>query len=244
MAALTTAELETIREQLAAGKRPRVVFTNAAGQIAGQAGNVVALTDPAASDEWVVVRFGRDELPFSPADLALPGRNGRAEPRAVTVRVSPARVSPAKAAASRPVPAPRKEPKAAPPAATSTVESGAAKAAPPAPVTSTEPRTADAQPAKPAKPPKPPAALAVTVAYADGQWTVAASQGAKTLSKPSAIRASEALRMVAMIEAPTVHDAVEHIIAAERTAAENQAQRLRQELADIETRLAELRDAK
>jgi len=228
MAALTTAELETIREQLAAGKRPRVVFTNAAGQIAGQAGNVVALTDPAASDEWVVVRFGRDELPFSPADLALPGRNGRAEPRAVTVRVSPARVSPAKAAASRPVPAPRKEP----------------KAAPPAPVTSTEPRTADAQPAKPAKPPKPPAALAVTVAYADGQWTVAASQGAKTLSKPSAIRASEALRMVAMIEAPTVHDAVEHIIAAERTAAENQAQRLRQELADIETRLAELRDAK
>ena len=36
MAALTTAELEAIREQLAAGKRPRVVFTTAAGQIAGQ----------------------------------------------------------------------------------------------------------------------------------------------------------------------------------------------------------------
>ena len=88
------------------------------------------------------------------------------------------------------------------------------------------------------------AALAVTVAYTEGQWTVAASQGAKTLTKPSAIRASEALRMVAMIEAPSVHDAVEHIIAAERSAAENQALRLRQELADIEARLAELRDAK
>jgi hypothetical protein len=228
MAALTTAELEAIRAQLAAGKRPRVVFTTAAGQIAGQAGNVVALTDPAASEEWVVVRFGRDELPFSPADLALPGRNGngRAEPKAVTVRISPARVSPAKAAAARPVPptrpvpAPRKEAKAEP-APPSTVESVAAK---------------------PAKPPKPPAALAVTVAYAEGQWTVAASQGAKTLAKPAAIRASEALRMVAMIEAPSVHDAVEHIIAAERTAAENQAQRLRRELADIESRLAELRD--
>ena len=243
MAALTTAELEAIKEQLAAGKRPRIVFTNAAGQIAGQTGNVVALTDPAASDEWVVVRFGRDELPFSPADLALPGRNGKAEPRAVTVRVSPARVSPAKSAASRPVPAPRKEPKPAPVAA-STVESGAAKAAPPAPAASAEPPTADARPAKPSKPPKPPAALAVTVAYTEGQWTVAASQGAKTLAKPSAIRASEALRMVAMIEAPSVHDAVEHIIAAERNAAENQALRLRQELADIEARLAELRDAK
>jgi hypothetical protein len=45
-----------------------------------------------------------------------------------------------------------------------------------------------------------------------------------------------------MIVARTVHDAVEHIIAAERTAAESQAQRLRQELAEIETRLAELRD--
>ena len=109
------------------------------------------------------------------------------------------------------------------------MESGVAKATPPA---------------KPAKPPKPPTALAVTVAYTEGQWTVAASQGAKTLAKASPIRASEALRMVAMIEAPSVHDAVEHIIAAERTAAESQAQRLRQELADIETRLAELRDAK
>src|SRR5262245_1657677 len=50
-----------------------MVFTESAGQIAGQAGQVVELRDP-ADDEWVVVRFGRDELPFSPADLLIPAR--------------------------------------------------------------------------------------------------------------------------------------------------------------------------
>src|SRR4051812_14506092 len=68
---LSPAELEHIRDALAAGRRPKVVFTEAAGQIAGQQGQVVELTDPDASDEWVVVRFGRDELPFSPTDLAV-----------------------------------------------------------------------------------------------------------------------------------------------------------------------------
>jgi len=69
---LSPADLTRIRETLATGRRPKVVFTAAAGQMAGQLGQVVELTDPTGSDEWVVVRFGRDELPFSPADLAVP----------------------------------------------------------------------------------------------------------------------------------------------------------------------------
>jgi hypothetical protein len=68
---LSTADLDQIRQVLAGGKRPRVMFTDAAGQIAGQIGQVVALTDPELSDEWVVVRFGKDELPFSPSDLRI-----------------------------------------------------------------------------------------------------------------------------------------------------------------------------
>jgi hypothetical protein len=40
-----------------------------------------------------------------------------------------------------------------------------------------------------------------------------------------------------------VHEAVEQIVSAERARAEEQAQRLRAELAEIEARLAELRDA-
>src|SRR5215831_5375383 len=71
---LTPADIGAIREQLAGGRKPRIVFTESAGQIAGQQGHVVALTDPAGSDEWIVVQFGRDELPFAPIDLTTPSR--------------------------------------------------------------------------------------------------------------------------------------------------------------------------
>src|SRR5258706_15514988 len=71
---LSTADITTIRETLASGRKPKVVFTESAGQIVGKVGQVVELTDPKKSDEWIVVRFGRDELPFSPADLAVPSK--------------------------------------------------------------------------------------------------------------------------------------------------------------------------
>src|SRR5213082_3847967 len=71
---LSPTDLDGIRESLSGGRRPKVMFTESAGQIAGQVGQVVRLEDPAAGDEFVVVRFGRDELPFSPADLAIPPR--------------------------------------------------------------------------------------------------------------------------------------------------------------------------
>jgi vacuolar-type H+-ATPase subunit E/Vma4 len=47
--------------------------------------------------------------------------------------------------------------------------------------------------------------------------------------------------MVALLDVPGVHEAVEHIVAAERAEAERAAERLRAELAGIEARLAELR---
>src|SRR5262249_23155210 len=68
---LSTLDLEQIRDMLGAGRKPKVMFTEAAGQIAGQVGQVVQLTDPELSEEWVVVRFGKDELPFSPSDLVI-----------------------------------------------------------------------------------------------------------------------------------------------------------------------------
>ena len=90
---------------------------------------------------------------------------------------------------------------------------------------------------------KAPAGLTVTLAYADGEWTVAAAQGAKALAKPYVIRPAEALRMVSLVDVPGVQEAVEQILAAERAEAEEQAVRLRAELAEIEARLEELRDA-
>jgi hypothetical protein len=267
---LSTDEVQSIRDGLGAGRRPRVVFTAAAGQIAGQVGQVVSLLDPAESDEWVVVRFGRDELPFSPGDLQV-------APKGVPVRkaVAPA---PEPVAAARPEPefmidkpvpgtgtppsagrraqpdgvasAPRKA-DGVPGTATTPAPGKADGATTPAPA----PRRADGAPAAatmPAPAPrkaaaragkaKGPAGLTVTLAYADGEWTLAAAQGAKALAKQYVIRPVEALRMVSLVDVPGVQEAVEQIMAAERADAEQQAERLRAELAEIEARLAELRE--
>ncbi|MEH1016486.1 hypothetical protein V6U90_25700 [Micromonospora sp. CPCC 206060] len=224
---LSAQELQGFREALAAGRKPRVVFTASAGQIAGQVGQVVELTDPAVSDEFVVVRFGRDELPFSPADVAVApkGAGRRVEPVKVEAPVEPVVAEPEFLVERRPVPAAREE---------SRVSGGEAAVA------------AEAKPARravKAVKPKGPAGLTVTLAYAEGEWTVAAQQGAKALAKPYVIRPVEALKMVALIDVPGVQEAVEQILAAERAEAEQQAERLRAELAEIEARLAELRDA-
>jgi hypothetical protein len=219
---LNTEELETIKGQLGAGRKPRVQFTEAAGQIAGQVGQVVELADPAASDEWVVVRFGRDELPFSPGDLQVAPR-GAAAKKAPPPPPEPARPEP-EFVIDKPVPA-------AAPAPRKEVE--VEEVTPPAP------RKAASRPAKP----KPGASLTVTLAYADGEWTVAAAQGSKALAKPYVIRPAEAMRMVQLVDVPGVQEAVEHILSAERAEAQAQADKLRAELAEIEARLAELGEA-
>ncbi|WP_422769533.1 hypothetical protein ACN28C_22630 [Plantactinospora sp. WMMC1484] len=227
---LSTEELQQIRDALAAGRKPRVTFTESAGQIAGQLGQVVELTDPEVSEEWVVVRFGRDELPFSPTDLAITpkgatGRRtaGRPEPEPV--------VEPEFKIVREPAPAPRRE------AAVTAVET------PPAGPADGEGEARPTRRATKATKPKGPAGLTVTLTYADGEWMLAATQGTKSLAKPYVIKPAEALKMVALIDVPGVHEAVEQIMAAERREAEQQAEKLRAELAEIEARLAELRDA-
>nr|WP_229716184.1 hypothetical protein [Mangrovihabitans endophyticus] len=229
---LDEGDLQAIRESLAAKRRPKVQFTESAGQISGQVGQVVALLDPAESDEWVVVRFGRDELPFSPGDV-------RIAPKGAAAR-KPAAAEPAAAPEAAPPPpepefvidkpAPVREEPAAP-AGSSPTGSGAAP--PPAP---RKPARAAGKPA--AKPKSP--ALTVTLAYTEGEWTVAAAQGSKALAKPYVIKPAEALRMVALVDVPGVQEAVDQIMAAERSQAEQEADRLRAQLAEVEARLAEL----
>ena len=223
---LSTDEVQGIREALAAGRKPRVVFTEAAGQMAGQLGQVVELTDPEASEEFVVVRFGRDELPFSPADVAIAPKGAGRRPAAEAKpepEQPPAAPEPAFVLDTPRVPAPRRE------------------------ETKTEAPPAEPKPAKravKAAKPKTPPGLTVTLAYAEGEWTVAAQQGTKALARPYVVKPAEALRMVALVDVPGVQEAVEQILAAERAEAEQQAEKLRAELAEIEARLAELREAR
>jgi uncharacterized protein DUF6319 len=233
---LSGTDVETIRAALDAGRKPKVEFTPAAGQIVGKFGQVVDLLDP-AEDEWIVVRFGRDELPFSPADLAIPAK-------------TPAKRAPK---VSTPEPEPEPEPEPTYP----TYEELAAPSRPArkaasrqedtmsAPVNGTAvPAQAvggDDKPRKVAKAakPKPLPSLTVTVAYTDGDWTVAAQQGSKALARPYIIKAAEALQLVGMLDVPGVAEAVEQIIEGERAQAQAQAARLRTELAEIEARLAD-----
>jgi Family of unknown function (DUF6319) len=260
---LTTQDLNGIRTTLASGRKPKVVFTEAAGQIAGQAGQVVALRDP-ADDEWVVVRFGRDELPFAPVDLSVPPRGSA---RRTASRRSPG--SSGETPSTAPLPAAPPAAASRPAAPTREVRSnGSTNGAPPPaaippqrqenPMPSTPSSTVDtAAPASPTDAPggerparkataprqpkvKAPPSLTVTLSYADGDWFVGAQQGSKSLAKPYVIKAGEALRMVGLLDVPGVHEAVEQIIAAERADANAQAERLRAELAEIEARLADL----
>jgi hypothetical protein len=257
---LTPADLIAIREGLASGKRPRVVFTSSAGQMAGNAGHVVELADPDASDEWIVVQFGRDQLPFSPADLAIPSGRGRggghprhrapgrpANPEAVPVKRT---VSAAASKKSASLPTPRKEVTVTEPAPVQT-KPVQTKPVPTNPV-STKP-----VPTKPTathtKRKRGGARRGQAGAPAEGAGVVGGhaglhrpgvddrgEPGARALAKPHAIKPTEALRMIALIDVPGVHDAVENIIAAERIDAQQRAVRLREELAELESRLAEL----
>ena len=227
---LSIEELATIQEGLAAGRKPRVQFTDAAGQIAGQIGQVVSLGDAAESDEFVMVRFGRDELPFSPGDLQVAPRGAVAR-KTVPPKAEPVKDEP-EFVLDKPV--------APPPARPVKGEDGAVAKADD--VTAPAPAPRKATSARPVKV-KPGPALTVTLAYGEGEWTVAAGQGSKVLAKPYVIRPAEALRMVSLVDVPGVQEAVEQILSAERAEAEKEAQRLRAELAEVEARLAELGEA-
>jgi hypothetical protein len=230
---LSAPDLAGIRATLASGRKPKVVFTEAAGQIAGQTGQVVELLDP-SDDEWIVVRFGRDELPFSPTDLAIP-------PKAVPVRRPDPKLRPdpepvvEAAPEEPPYEVPYEQPVVSlPPQRQETTVT-----------TETIPTDDAPKPAKKAAAPKQPKVkplptLTVTIAYLDGEWTVGAQQGSRALARPYVIKAAEALKMVALLDVPGVHEAVEQIVDAEREQTQAHVSRLRAELAEIEAKLADL----
>jgi hypothetical protein len=215
---LSAAELEGLRNAVTNGRKPKVTFTSAAGQIAGSQGQVIRFEDPGASDEWVVVRFGKDELPFAPSDLEL----SKPQPKA---KVAPAE-APQKAETIEPPPWTPAAPAAAEPAR------AAAKQA--------EAVAASARPAARKAVAKRPAELTVTLTCQDNQWSVQAQRGTKVLVKALPVRASEALKMVALLDAEPVQAIVEEIVEAAREEAQQQAIRLREELQRVEATLADL----
>ena len=80
--------------------------------------------------------------------------------------------------------------------------------------------------------------VAVTVGYADGEWTVEIASGRRRLAPRQAIKPAEALDVVDLLAVPGLHDEVEQTVAADQAYAREHAEELRGQLDELENRMA------
>lgn len=227
---LSESDVDGLAETLAAGKHPKVVFTEAAGQVAGKTGKVARLEEPREGD-FVVVRFGHDELPFSPAEVRVPRRGEFSRKKAAPVVVDEAEEGPKGPPLLGKSDNSDKRGK----------ESGVVNDQPEVPQQASSAEAAPAPaPRKRASSKKQAPELSVTLSWRDGEWSVQASKGAKVIAKPVPVKATAAVEMVQSLDSPAVAAVVEDIVDQQRQQAADEAERLRQELAAVEARLAEL----
>ncbi len=243
---LSAEDIEMLRSTLEAGRKPKVMFTESAGQMAGQIGQLVHMEDPTVSDEWLVVRFGRDELPFAPQDLQIPPKapskrtqssesGSTASSQANTGQTG--EDSSSSSAPPGPPLAPSFEEQANQRSSSRRMSSNTGTPSESRGRATTE--TSSSSKRSPKKG-KAPSELTITLAWHEGEWEVSATRGSRVITKPTPVRAHDALKMVQVIGEPTIRAAVDEIVATARSEAEETAERLRRELAEVEARLAEL----
>lgn len=232
--ALTDADVETLRRRLSAGESPRIVVRAASAAVpSGTRGTVVRLGDP-AQDEYVVVRIGRDEVPFSPAELSLPGAKPVAAP--------PAAAGPKRSRAGA-TPRSRSRKPSGSPAAAAAPAAEAQSAEPSAPAPSPPSRTSAARtrqerPAKRSRAAaKPPAPLTMTLRFAGGEWSVEASRGSRRLARPAELRPGAVSALAAHLDDDALRAALTETVEACRAVVEERAAELRAELGRAEAAL-------
>ena len=227
--ALTNDEVAGLRARLSAGEKPRVIVRAASAAVpAGTRGNVIRMGNP-SEGEFIVVRLGRDEVPFAPSELALSARGKTATAAArtasakKTVRATAAKKAPAKKAAAKPAAAKTTVAKATPakaPAKTATTKAGARRST----------RRAARRGQQP---------LTVTLRFHDGAWTVEAQRGSRRLARASALRPGAVRAFAEHVDEPAVRDAISQIVESGRAVAEERAAKLRAELEAAEASLKE-----
>ncbi|ADD42856.1 hypothetical protein Snas_3186 [Stackebrandtia nassauensis DSM 44728] len=247
---LSTSDVEGLVETLESGKHPKVVFTDAAGQISGKVGKVVRLNRPAEGD-FVVVAFGNDELPFTAEEVRVPERGElNRKPARKKTEAKPAEV-PAPAGApllnESPAPASARRDNSRKSSARTVKETTSMNDEQPSvpkqndgPEPAAAPAAAQAAPKKRAAKAKQAPELTVTLSWKDNEWSVSASKGTKVIAKPVPVKPSTAVSMVQSLDSPAVAAVVEDIVEQQRQEVADQAERLREELAAAEARLAEL----
>ena len=234
---LTDEQVDQLREQLAAGRRPKVRVSGA--QFAdGASGVVLAVGDPQADGaDFITVRVKAggvtDELRFAPRELTAGTARGQAaaQPAAATASTkrAPKGRRAGQSAAAQPA-RPNKTTRKATPRA----GSGApATPSPPATPTPT-PQTAAAG----AKPGRRRAAQLPTVSLtfmsSGATWSVSARRGSRTVTKSAPVSPGVVSAVAQLLELPSVSEAVADVNDAALRVAEARAAALRAELAAVE----------
>jgi hypothetical protein len=238
---LTHDDIAALKPRVQAGETPRVVVRAASAAVpAGTRGNIVRIGNP-SEGEYVVVRLGRDEVPFAPSELGMTARTaaagappaGRkaaaAKASAPPKKAAPAR-TPAKAAANTATEAPAK---ATPAPAKAT---GAAAKSPTKAVKAPAKRTGKTTGGRSRRALP---ALVVTLRFNDGGWTVEASRGARRLARSSPVRPGAVKAFADLVDEPTVAEAITETIESCRSVVEERAASLRAELIAAEAALKE-----
>ncbi len=239
-APLAPEQVAELREQVGRGEQPRVVVrSGSAGLAAGARGSVVRVGEPQHdADEFIVVRVGKDEIPFAPAELGLPGRRGLAAvPEATAAERS--RTAPRKQ------PARSRTPRKAVPAKQAAEQAGAqapqeyaaqAPAGADAPARPAK-RTAARRPSRAARRPASPVTL--TLRFADGTWTAEATRGSRRVGRAAPVRAGAVRALADLIDDEAVSTLIAETVDSCRAEAEGRAAELREQLRAAEAALKE-----
>lgn len=97
-------------------------------------------------------------------------------------------------------------------------------------------------PLLPSGPAKLPGRLTVTLVYANGQWLAEVRKGRALLGSRHLVRSTEALNMLAQLDVPGVQASVESALSVDQLEAARQAERMRNELSELESKLANLNE--
>jgi hypothetical protein len=242
---LTADDVAALRARVTAGEKPRVVVRTASAAVpAGTRGNVIRVGN-ASDKEFIVVRLGRDEVPFAPNELGLTTRSKTAAaapakkaarpatkaPAAKAPAKAPAR--PAKAAAKRPAKATRSSRETAATRETAAPRPAPAAADGAAPARRTS-RKASRSSSRRGQPP-----LTVTLRFTDGEWSVEAQRGARRLARASALRPGAVKAFADLVDEPAVREALTETVESCRAVVEERAAKLRAELQAAEASLRE-----
>jgi hypothetical protein len=235
---LSEEQVEQLREQVAAGRRPRVRVSGP--QFAGEAtGVVLAVGDPEADGtDFITVRVKvggvTDELRFAPREL-ITGRAERSAKKAT--KAAPTQAAPAKAGPAKSGPA-KSGPAKSGPAKVAPAKAAPAKAAP------AKAAPAEAAPAKAAR--STPAArrrgaalptVSLTLTSSGATWSVSARRGSRTVVKSAAVQPGVVSGVAQLLGLPAVSEAVAAVNDAALREAEARAAALRAELAAVEAEL-------